>query len=228
MNNIAIITARGGSKRIPKKNIKLFLGLPIIAYSIKAAIESNCFSEVMVSTDSDEIAEISQKYGAKVPFYRSERTSNDYASTVDVLSEVISKYKENNKKFDYGCCIYPTAPFINSKKINDSYNKLLLTKSDTILSVVQYSFPPQRSLIKNNNRVEYWFPEYSSKRSQDLIPIYHDAGQFYWFNIDKFSLNHKLVSQNTTYFECSELEVQDIDTELDWKLAETKYKLMIS
>jgi len=228
MKNIAIITARGGSKRIPKKNIRPFLGVPIIAYSIKAAIESNCFNEVMVSTDSEEIAEISKNYGAKVPFYRSEKTSNDYASTVDVLSEVISKYKENNQTFDFGCCIYPTAPFVSSKIINDSYNKLLQTKSDTILSVVQYSFPPQRSLIKNNDRVEYWFPEYSSKRSQDLIPVYHDAGQFYWFNIDKFITNQKLVSKNTTFFECSELEVQDIDNEIDWKLAEVKYKLMMS
>ena len=134
MSCLAIITARGGSKRIPKKNIKDFCGKPIIAYSIEAAISSKLFDEVMVSTDDEEIAEIAKLYGAKVPFFRSEKNSDDFATTADVLDEVINKYKnELNKKYDYICCIYPTAPFITANKLKEVYNLLILKKADTVI-----------------------------------------------------------------------------------------------
>lgn len=226
MNNIAIITARGGSKRIPQKNIRSFCGNPIIFYSIKAALDSGCFEEVMVSTDNEEIANISIKLGAHVPFLRSEKNSNDFSTTVDVLIEVIQKYEQMNINFTNACCLYPTAPFINASKLHSSYNKLIQSNYSSIVSVVQYSFPPQRSLIMKNNFIEYWIPKYQEKRSQDLAPLYHDAGQFYWFNVINFKKYNSLFTDSTGYFECSELEVQDIDNETDWKLAELKFQLI--
>lgn len=225
MSAIAIITARGGSKRIPKKNIKEFCGEPIIAYSIKAAIKSGRFDEVMVSTDSDEIKEIAIGYGAKVPFLRSEATSNDYATTADVIKEVVEEYKKLGRKFEYGCCIYPTAPFVTGKKLGEAMNKLVDGEYDSVVPVVQYSFPPQRAFVIRDKGVKYMYPEHMSSRSQDLEPIYHDCGQFYCFNIKSFMSTNKLIGDKTSAIIMSELEVQDIDNEIDWKMAELKYKL---
>ena len=227
MKTIAIITARGGSKRIPKKNIKDFCGMPIIAYSIKAAIESNCFDIVMVSTDNEEIASISKNYGAEVPFMRSEETSNDFATTADVLKEVLDQYEKIGKEFDYMCCLYPTAPFVTSKIIQDSMNKLINSDADSLVPVVAYSFPPQRGNIINNGRLEYKYPEYSDKRSQDLETMYHDCGQFYISKVDSFKKTGKLFNDNTIPIVLPEEKVQDIDNISDWKLAEIKFKTFI-
>lgn len=176
---IAIITARGGSKRIPKKNIKDFCGKPIIAYSIEAAISSKLFDEVMVSTDSEEIAEIAKKYGASVPFMRSAETSNDYATTNDVLIEVFNEYKKRGQEFDIAVCIYPTAPFVTADKLKRAIDMVEKDGADAVTPVVQFSFPPQRAFIIRDNALEYQYPENASARSQDLEPIYHDCGQFY-------------------------------------------------
>lgn len=226
MSCLAIITARGGSKRIPKKNIKDFCGKPIIAYSIEAAISSKLFDEVMVSTDDEEIAEIAKLYGAKVPFFRSEKNSDDFATTADVLDEVINKYKnELNKKYDYICCIYPTAPFITANKLKEVYNLLILKKADTVIPVVKYSFPPQRCFIINNrNCLQYKWPENQKKRSQDLESYYHDAGQFYFYKADV--LYNITEQMNIIPYILSDLEVQDIDNEEDWKIAEIKYRIL--
>ena len=226
MKKIAIITARGGSKRIPKKNIKKFINKPIIAYSIEAAINSKVFDEVMVSTDSEEIAEIAKKYGATVPFLRSEETSNDYATTADVLKEVINRYKDSGKVFDVACCIYPTAPFITPEKLKSAYELLESSKFDSVLPVTAFSFPPLRGVVINDGKISFKWEEYSQKRSQDLETIYHDCGQFYMFDVEKFMKVGKLVTKNTGGIIVNELEVQDIDNETDWKLAEMKYKLM--
>ena len=226
MRKVAIITARGGSKRIPRKNIKEFCGKPMLAYSIEAALQSGAFDEVMVSTDDEEIAEVARKYGAKVPFMRSEQTSNDYATTNDVLLEVLEEYEKRGEHFDMGCCIYPTAPFVTAEKINTAIRQLTESDADTLIPVVAFSYPPQRALIVRDERLVFEYPQYMDSRSQDLEPHYHDIGQFYVFRTEGFKKNRKLMLGNILPFVVSEMEVQDIDNETDWKIAEIKYKLM--
>jgi pseudaminic acid cytidylyltransferase len=220
---LCIITARGGSKRIPRKNIKEFCGKPIIAYSIEAALESNLFDEVMVSTDDDEIAEISRKYGAKVPFMRSPKNSDDFSTTADVLLEVLEQYKEVGIEPESFCCIYPTAPFVTAEKLIKSFEKLNYDHVDSVLPMVKFSFPPQRGLINLDGKIKFQYPEHMSTRSQDLESIYHDAGQFYWVKTSIFSKEKKLILKSTIGFELAETEVQDIDTLDDWKIAEIKF-----
>lgn len=227
MKPIAIITARGGSKRIPKKNIKDFLGKPIIAYSIEAALNSGIFDEVMVSTDSVEIAEIAKKYGASVPFMRSEATSNDYADTSDVLLEVLSRYKDLGKEYKEFCCIYPTAPFITAEKLAESYKLLEDENVFNVVPMVAFSFPPQRGLVVRDGHTQPIDPVGVEKRSQDLEEVLHDSGQFYWCKTEEFCKNGNLLYNNTKPYIVSELEVQDIDNQSDWDLAEIKYKKMI-
>ena len=227
MKPIAIITARGGSKRIPKKNIKDFLGKPIIAYSIEAALRSDIFDEVMVSTDSVEIAEIAKKYGASVPFMRSEATSNDYADTSDVLLEVLSRYKDFGKDYKEFCCIYPTAPFITPEKLVESYKLLEDENVFNVVPMVAFSFPPQRGLVVRDGHTQPIDPVGVEKRSQDLEEVLHDSGQFYWCKTEEFCKNGNLLYNNTKPYIVSELEVQDIDNQSDWDLAEIKYKKMI-
>jgi len=225
MKNIAIIPARGGSKRIPRKNIKDFLGKPIIAYSIEAALQSKLFSEVMVSTDDEEIKGVAEKYGANVPFMRSKKNSDDFATTVDVLVEVINDYQEKlNKIFDNVCCIYPTAPFVTPEKLIDAYKIFTEKAAYSLIPVVKFSYPPQRAFIIKNGFLKYREPQYINSRSQDLEPIYHDAGQFYWIKNLFFLMNRSLISSQTLPFIVSEREVEDIDDEEDWSLAKLKYE----
>lgn len=226
ISKIAIIPARGGSKRIPRKNIKDFLGKPIIAYSIEAALKSELFDEVMVSTDDDEIANISRKFGACVPFFRSKKNSDDFATTSDVLFEVISEYLGCNKIFKHTCCIYPAAPFINSNLLIESFEKYRSSNFDSLIPVIKFSHPIQRALKVRNNFLEYIFPENMNKRTQDLEKIYHDAGMFYWLKTEKFLKGKRLLTEKTTYIEISELQCQDIDNEEDWKIALAKYNLL--
>lgn len=224
--NIAIITARGGSKRIYKKNIRDFCGKPIISYSIEAALMSNQFDEVMVSTDDIEIANISKEYGAEVPFFRSSKNSDDYATTEDVILEVLNEYKKRSIEFDYVCCIYPTAPFVNEKKICDCIQLIKENDVEQIIPVVAYSFPPQRcNIIRNDGKLDYKFPQYKKTRSQDLETWYHDAGQFYVYDVKKF-IRCKGECTDFMPYILSEMEVQDIDNEVDWELAEIKYKML--
>lgn len=224
MSSVAIITARGGSKRIPKKNIKEFCGKPIIAYSIEAALGSGVFDEVMVSTDSEEIAEIAKRYGAKVPFMRSSANSNDFAVTADVIEEVLKKYKDSGIVFDSFMCLYPTAPFLTSQRIAEAV--ALLGDADAVLSVVKFSFPPQRAFFIREGRVSYQYPQYEKARSQDLEPIYHDCGQLYLCKCEKFLKYHSLVLPDTRPFVLPEEEVQDIDTMSDWEIAEAKFRVL--
>lgn len=223
---VAIITARGGSKRIPRKNIKDFLGRPIIEYSIKAALESRIFDEVMVSTDDEEIAEIAKNAGAKVPFMRSKDTANDFATTADVIDEVLQQYKTNDVEFDYVCCIYPTAPFVTAKCLKEAMELLMNGNSDSVVPVVKFGFPPQRGVIIQDGRVSFKWPEFALARSQDLESMYHDCGQFYCLNIESFEKQKCLVMANTMPYIREEKEVQDIDTMEDWYLAEIKYRML--
>ncbi|MGN6351937.1 MAG: pseudaminic acid cytidylyltransferase [Parafilimonas sp.] len=224
MSNIAIIPARGGSKRIPKKNIKDFLGKPVIAYSIEAALLSGLFEEVMVSTDDEEIAAVAKQYGATAPFMRSQKNADDFATLNDVIEEVLGSYNNEGKKFDNGCCILSTAPFVTAEKLKEAYNLLLQKKFDSVRPIVKFSYPIQRAFkLSPNNSVQMFYPEYLKTRSQDLEPAYHDAGQFYWFRTDKM-----LTGTNKGGVIISETEAQDIDTIEDWKLAELKTSIIRS
>ena len=223
MKKLAIITARGGSKRIPRKNIREFAGKPIIMYSIEAALQSGVFDEVMVSTDDEEIARIAIASGAVVPFYRSAETSNDYASTADVIREVLKEYEKRGKSFDQLCCIYPTAPFITARRLTEAMKCLEEKQADCVMPVLRFSFPPQRGVIIQDGMLNAKWPEHMNSRSQDLEPIYHDAGQFYCLNRKQFQLQNKIIMERTYPIILSEMEVQDIDTKEDWQLAEQKY-----
>lgn len=226
MKSILVITARGGSKRIPRKNIKLFLGKPIIEYSIEAALEAGCFDEVMVSTEDEEIAAIARSAGASVPFLRSRQTANDFATTADVLTEVLDEYEKRGCKFEIGCVLYPTAPFVTAKKLSEAMRILQEKEADSVLPVVRYSFPPQRAFVSQEGRISFSNPEFSKTRSQDLAPMYHDCGQFCCFRTEILKKKNSLVTENTYGIEIPESEVQDIDTMDDWRLAEMKYTMM--
>lgn len=222
---LAIIPARGGSKRIPRKNIKEFCGKPIVEYSIQAALQSGFFTEVMVSTDDETIAEIAKKAGAKVPFYRGAEASSDFATTADVLLEVLDRYQELGQYFDEVCCIYPTAPFVTAEKLRTGYQ--LLEQGDSVMPVVKFSYPIQRSVHIKENLVYMNWPEYVNTRSQDLEDRYHDCGQFYFLKVDALRKTKALFTERTVPFIMSDLEVQDIDHLEDWMIAEMKYQLMV-
>ena len=226
MKSIAIITARGGSKRIPRKNIRPFLGKPILEYSIAAALQTGLFEEVMVSTDDAEIAQIAQQAGAKVPFFRSEETANDFATTADVIAEVLTAYAQTGKEFQAACCIYPTAPFVTANILSTAMQLLEQEQADCVIPVVRFSFPPQRGVIINNNKVTPKWPENMAKRSQDLEPLHHDCGQFYCLNVERFLQQKAIWMEHAVPIIQEERYVQDIDTLEDWALAEMKYKLL--
>lgn len=226
MKNIAIITARGGSKRIPRKNIKPFLGKPILEYSIEAALGTDMFHEVMVSTDDEEIAAVAKKAGAKVPFMRSSKTSDDFATTADVVYEVLEAYERIGKEFATACCIYPTAPFVTSNAIKTAMMLLEQEGADACIPVVRFSFAPQRGVIIKEGRLMPKYPEYLDMRSQDLEPLYHDCGQFYCLNVKSFKEQRDIWMKHVVPFIQDEICVQDIDTLEDWKIAEMKYKIL--
>ncbi len=223
MSMIAIITARGGSKRIPRKNIKDFCGKPIIAYTIEASIECDLFDEVMVSTEDDEIAAVAEQYGAKVPFRRSAAMADDFATTADVLKEVLAEYKKRGKDFDWMCCLYPTAPLVTAKTLKEAWAYLQKKQADALTPVVKFSYPPQRCFIIENGYLRYKWSEYIRSRSQDLEPFYHDAGQFYFNRVQGFQEGK--VAKLVPYI-LDDLQVQDIDNLKDWEMAEIKYKLL--
>ncbi len=228
MKILAIIPARGGSKRIANKNIKLFLDKPIISYSILAAQKSGIFDEIVVSTDSKEIASIADDYGAKVPFLRSERNSDDFATTTDVILEVVDKMRNLGKNFDFVCCIYPTAPFVNAAILKEAFDILRSTDANSVFPITAFSYPPQRAVvIDDNNYLKFLNKEYEFTRSQDLDKHYHDAGQFYFLRTATFLAEKGLVLSKTVPIIVDELKVQDIDNETDWRLAEMKYQIAL-
>ncbi|MDO4332358.1 MAG: pseudaminic acid cytidylyltransferase [Eubacteriales bacterium] len=225
MSSLAIITARGGSKRIPRKNIRPFCGKPIICYSIEAALSSGIFTEVMVSTDDTEIAQIATDAGASVPFLRSAAAANDYASTDDVIREVLEAYQAIGKTFDTFCCIYPTAPFVTAAKLKTAVE--MLQNAESVMPVVPFSYPVQRGLrLDSQGHIGYKWPEYAAARSQDLEKIYHDCGQFYACRTEAFFREGTTDTPNMVPLILPEMEVQDIDTLEDWAIAEVKYQKM--
>ena len=225
MKRIAVIPARGGSKRIPRKNTKLFFGKPILVYSIEAALSSGLFDEVMVSTDDREIAEIAIKYGAKVPFMRSERNSNDFATTVDVLEEVLDWYHKKGQHWQQATCIYACAPFVTPKLLQDSFVLLGKENCDCVFPSLAFSHPIQRALkITPNGKIEPFDTATSNVRTQDLEKAYFDAGMFYTFDVAQLLVTKSLRTNNTFTLEVEDLHAQDIDNDNDWLLAEIKYK----
>jgi len=227
MKALAIIPARGGSKRIPRKNIRSFCGFPIIKYSIDAALNANCFEEIMVSTDDREIANIAKECGASVPFYRSELASSDRSSTVDVIKEVLHMYDKHGVIFDYVCCIYPTAVFIKPKFLIESLKMMMDKKADSLVSIVKYNHPIQRALRFEKGKITMLNPNNVKARTQDLEPTYHDAGQFYWLRPQSVLECKEVFNDNSYGFELPEIMVQDIDNEADWMLAEIKYEFFL-
>jgi N-acylneuraminate cytidylyltransferase len=225
--SLAIIPARGGSKRIPRKNIRPFRGKPILAWSVEAALKSGAFEEVMVSTDDAEIAETARALGAEVPFLRSAQTSDDKATTADVLSEVLGAYAGQGREFSFACCLYPTAPFVAPGDLSAGKAALFDGPFDMIMPVAPFTYPIWRSLRREaTGHIMFNFPEYRNSRSQDLSPAYHDAGQWYWFRVGAFLREGTLMGCNAGCVILSPAEVQDIDTEEDWLIAEMKHERM--
>lgn len=224
MKKIALIPARGGSKRIPRKNIKLFCGKPIIAYPIELALNCGLFDRVIVSTDDEEIAQISKDYGAEVPYFRSSEASSDYASTVDVLLEFLEKYEGS---CDILCCLYPTTPLLQGCDLVESFARFEQGGFDSLIPVTKFSYPPQRALeIDETGLLGMEHPENLNSRSQDLRPLYHDAGQFYWIKTDELVSQGTLFTKNCGAYVLGEIQVQDIDNISDWEIAELKYQLI--
>ncbi len=224
---IAIIPARGGSKRIPNKNIKLFHGKPIIAYAIDNALNSGLFDEVFVSTDNEEIAAIARQQGAIVPVLRSSQNADDFATTSDVLIEVLKYHQEIGKHIDTACCIYPTTPLLTPEDLIAAYDIFSKEKYDVLLTCVAYDSPIQRAFELNAaSEVILREPECINMRSQDLPKAYHDAGAFYFFEVDKFIQNKSLWVGRIGAYPLSDLKVQDIDNPDDWTLAELKFQLL--
>jgi len=199
------------------------MGKPIIAYSIEAALNSGLFDEVMVSTDDEEFAEVARQYGAKVPFMRTSLAANDYATLTDVIHEVLNTYKENGHEFAYTCCILATCPLLQSKDIVASFERLQSSNFTIMYPVVQFSYPIWRCLdLEEDGSMKRHWPEFENSRSQDLPKEYHDTGTFYWYKTDKWLSGKVRIGG----IEVDEIAIQDIDTEIDWKIAEMKYRLL--
>jgi N-acylneuraminate cytidylyltransferase len=227
VKNLALIPARGGSKRIPNKNIKDFFGKPIIAYSIETALKTNIFDDVIVSTDSKEIAEIASYYGARVPFFRSNENAGDHATLADVIKEVVITLEQENIFIENICCLLATVPLITEARIMEGCEQLINTRADAVIPVIAFSYPIWRSFkLSEENKLSMIWPEYMNSRSQDLPKAFHDAGAFYWIRKGAFIEQEKLFMAHTSALVLKENEVQDIDTIEDWKMAELKYKLL--
>ncbi len=224
IKRVAIIPARGGSKRILKKNIKTFAGQPIIAYSIKAAIESNLFNRIILSTDSEEIAEVGKLYGAEVPFMRPCELADDFTGTIEVLIHALNWLNDHDKFYNYFCCIYATAPFLKKAYMIEAFDILRENNATSAFSVTSFPYPILRALkIDKNNRVKMIWPDHLHARSNDLSEAYHDAGQFYWCDTEKFLAEKAFFSSNSVPVILPRYLVQDIDTMEDWQTAEKLY-----
>ena len=226
---IAIIPARGGSKRIPRKNIKPFGGKPMIAWSIEAARLSGCFDHIIVSTDDDEIAELARAHGADVPFMRPPELSDDHTGTIPVIAHAIDWMSTNIAPVEHACCLYATAPFVQAEDLRRGFNVLQQSGADYAFSVTSYAFPIQRAIrITADQRVEMFNPEHFSTRSQDLEEAWHDAGQFYWGRAAAWLAARPLFSHDAAPVPLPRHRVQDIDTAEDWERAEWLFKAMQS
>lgn len=224
--NIAVIPARGGSKRILRKNIKNFLGKPIIAYSIEVAIKSGLFDKVVVSTDDVEIARVAQTYGAEAPFLRPETLSDDFTGTNDVVRHALNWFLDRGIAVEYACCIYATVPFLQVQYLQEGFKQLQRHNKSFAFSVTSFPSPIQRAMKIEQGGVSMFYPEHLDTRSQDLEEAYHDAGQFYWGKAEAFLNHENLFSQGSYPVVLPRELVQDIDTMEDWNKAELMYKIL--
>ena len=224
---LCVIPARGGSKRIPRKNIKSFCGQVMIGYSIKAALDSQCFDQVIVSTDDAEVAEVAKSFGAIVPFVRPDELADDYAGTVPVIKHAIEWFNDQGQSPSEVCCLYATAPFVKAIAIRKAYEQMQCTQADYCFTVASFAFPIQRAIkVTVENRIEMFYPKHLETRSQDLEESYHDAGQFYWGKAEAFKQQKSLFSKSSTPYILPRHLVQDIDTPEDWKRAELMYQAL--
>ena len=222
--NVAIIPARGGSKRIKKKNIRSFCGQPIIAYSIQQAIKSGVFDRIIVSTDDDDIATVAKTYGAEVPSIRPKNLSGDIVGAIDAVNHASNWLEGNGGAVDYVCCIYPTAPFVRAVDIKEGLELLVDSAKLFAFTVTTFPFPIQRALRLNKNlQLEAFWPDNIEKRSQDLEEAYHDAGQFYWGKAVSFLEKEPIFAKHSFPIILPRDIVQDIDTEEDWSCAELMF-----
>lgn len=225
--NIAIIPARGGSKRIPHKNVRHFAGKPIIAYSIAAAQGSALFDDVIVSTDDEGIAQVARDFGASVPFVRPSELSDDHTGTTAVVAHAVEWMQRQGRTIDAACCIYATAPLLMIDDLRAGHHHLDSSGMDYVFSATRYAFPPQRALlVGDNGRVAAMFPEYSETRSQDLPPVYHDAAQFYWGSAIAWTEQRPIYGPRSGIVELPHWRVQDIDTPDDWTAAEITFSTL--
>ena len=222
--NIAIIPARGGSKRIPRKNVKLFHGLPVIAYAIEVAKQSEIFDEVFVSTDDSEIAEIARDYGAKVPWLRPKQLANDFATTLEVIQDAANKLDVNSDEFNSICCIYPATPLLKPEFLKQGLKVLMDGDWDYVISASPVSDPPERLLsLGKSNEILMHFPEYEMTRTQDVPPTFYDAGQFYWGKKISWESARPIFTSKSTILELPKEIAIDVDTLADWHYAEYVY-----
>lgn len=225
--NVAVIPARGGSKRIPRKNIKEFCGKPMIAYSIEAALQSGCFDKIIVSTDDSEIMEVAKSYGAEVPFTRPTELSNDYAGTIPVIRHAIEWLSEQGVEVNLVCCLYATAPFVTAEYLQQGLQQLKETNAAYAFTVTSYAFPIQRAIKLNSELgVEMFDANNFNTRSQDLEEAWHDAGQFYWGRVDAWVNEKTIFGAESTPVILPRHRVQDIDTPEDWERAEWMFKAL--
>lgn len=225
--NLCVIPARGGSKRIPLKNIKLFHGKPIISYSIEAALQSKCFQQVVVSTDSKDIASVAKRCGAEIPFFRPDELSEDSTGTIPVIKHAIEWFNKKGMTPTNVCCIYATAPFVLSEDLSKAFEQLKKNQADYCFSVTSFQFPIQRAIkITDNNNIEMFYPEYLNSRSQDLEKSFHDAGQFYWGTAEAFLQELPMFSKHAIPYILPHYRVQDIDNAEDWMRAELLFQLL--
>ena len=224
---LAVIPARGGSKRIPRKNIRPFFGQPMIAWSIDAALESGTFDKIIVSTDDDEIADVARSYGAEVPFRRPPELSDDHTGTTPVIAHAVDWYKSQGGDVDAACCLYATAPFVQAADIREGLRRLQEESCDYVFSVTSFPFPIQRAIrIAASGRTEMFYPELFATRSQDLEEAYHDAGQFYWGTMEAWLQHKPIFSSGSVPLILPRSRVQDIDTLEDWERAERMFAAM--
>lgn len=226
--NVAIIPARGGSKRIPRKNVRMFCGRPMIAWSIQRAVESGLFDRIIVSTDDPEIMAVAREHGAEIPFVRPAELANDHAATLPVIRHAVEWLGQDGASIDLACCIYATAPLLTEEKLREGCSTLQQDRQlDFTFAVARFDFPIFRAVsLDSDHRVKMFWPEHETTRSQDLTPAFHDAGQFYWGTRDAWLKKERIFSSRSAGVVIPNSQVQDIDVEEDWGVAELKFNAL--
>jgi len=221
MSSIAIIPARGGSKRIPRKNLRTLGGVPVISYAINVALKSKLFERVFVTTDDQEIADISMDFGAEVPYLRNANLSDDYATTIDVISDFVVQLQQQGELYEYACCIYPVTPFLQAKRLKEAYEIIRTNSWDYVFPAIEFSTPVERGFKKDNfGVIDFKYPEFASTRTQDIEKTFHDSGQFYFGKFEAWSLKKPILTGKSTFTEMLKHECLDIDDIYDWEFAD--------